>query len=116
MAQKTIVALHPDVLKNHLIDSALSWIKYFSKYRAADEPPVPDEELRKRMTAIGCIVIVASKYDPDHQFGPVLTVEGDGSNLELVVPWRHVLAVVIDKTGKLEIGFRETTPHPKADQ
>jgi hypothetical protein len=51
-------------------------------------------------------VIRASRYDPNHHFGPVLTVDSPEGGLEIILPWKYVHSVVTDTTGKMAVGFR----------
>jgi hypothetical protein len=108
MPQKALVCLHPSVLDLDPVLMALLWVDNFKKVNKTGES---DDEFRKRLAELGYVVIHAAHYDPAGIFGPILTVEGMRGNkknsLEIVVPWSKVLAVVHDKTGKFEPGFRQ---------
>lgn len=92
--------MSPDVLEIATVVAALLWAK-----AAKDE-----DALKKQVARLGYLRVLASKYDSDHHFGPVMTLEavhnGTKQSLEIIVPWHKVLAVVRDRTGKLELGFK----------
>jgi hypothetical protein len=130
MPGKAYVTVSPDVLNIHNVWSALVWIEQFANETL---PAGGYDQLRAQLSQENQLLIVADGYDPDHHFGPVLTLKGtrpkvpefkskfatEEESLEIVVPWNKVLSVVRDNNGKFKPGFYGETndvPPPEKDQ
>ena len=105
MPKRTIVSVAPDVLESDSLWSALSFLNYFGDSAKGD-----DEGLREIVMEEKEVLLRAVKYNPDHHFGPALTLEGKRSRenyrIEIMIPWHSVRSIVTDETGQMtDIGF-----------
>jgi hypothetical protein len=105
MPKRTTVSIAPNVLESDVLWSALSFLNCFG-----DNAKVSDEARRKRAMEKKEVLLTAVKYNADHHFGPALTLEGKRSGesyqIEIMIPWHSVRAIVTDETGQMtDIGF-----------
>jgi hypothetical protein len=104
--QKVVVLVNPEfILGNFAVRCWLTECGAFNQY-AADAELSVESLLRQWRESASYIPVESTTYESDHQFGPILGIEGaNGQSIQIVIPWAQIVGVLIDRTGNMSAGF-----------
>jgi hypothetical protein len=103
-----LVSVDPDILDTGAILVALVWSGAIIVDDWAD---TKEAFILAQKQQKGGILLRASKFEPDHHFGPVITIGSGAKMAEIMIPWQRILAVIKGVTEQEAIGFASGHAH-----